>query len=106
MRPSSAVLGAAARVTRTVALAAGDGIGPEVMREAVKVLSQVERLSKSGAAFRFTEAFVGGAGFDKHGVHFGKEAVEVCGNSDAVLFGSVGGPVSERARVLFALVRA
>jgi len=81
---------------RKVALLAGDGIGPEVMVEAVKVLTQVERLFPSVAKFHYTEGFVGGAGYDKTGQHFGPEAKRVCAEADAVLFGSVGGPVSEQ----------
>jgi 3-isopropylmalate dehydrogenase len=81
---------------RKIALLAGDGVGPEVMFEAVKVLTQVERLFPSLAKFKYTEGSVGGAGFDKTGQHFGPEAKKVCEEADAVLFGSVGGPVSEQ----------
>lgn len=81
---------------RKVALLAGDGVGPEVMVEAVKVLTQVERLFPSVARFTYTETFVGGAGYDKYGQHFGAEARKVCEEADAVLFGSVGGPVNEQ----------
>ena len=81
---------------RKVALLAGDGVGPEVMFEAVKVLTQVERLFPSVAKFQYSEGFVGGAGYDKTGHHFGPEAKKVCQEADAVLFGSVGGPVNEQ----------
>lgn len=81
---------------RKVALLAGDGVGPEVMSEAVKILTQVERLSPNAGTFTYSEAFVGGAGYDKTGEHFGSEARKVCSESDAVLFGSVGGPVEEQ----------
>ena len=81
---------------KKVALLAGDGIGPEVMQEAVKILTQIERLYPNGNKFHYTEAFVGGAGYEKTGKHFGEHAQQVCAESDAVLFGSVGGPVSEQ----------
>ena len=81
---------------RKIALLPGDGIGPEVMKEAVKVLSQVERLSKRGVSFTFEEEYIGGAGYEKYGNHFGKEVKTVCSRSDAILFGSVGGPPAEQ----------
>jgi 3-isopropylmalate dehydrogenase len=81
---------------KKVALLAGDGVGPEVMSEAVKVLTQVERLFPRGVTFQYSEGFVGGAGYVKTGQHFGPEARKVCEESDAVLFGSVGGPVNEQ----------
>jgi 3-isopropylmalate dehydrogenase len=81
---------------RKVALLAGDGIGPEVMFEAVKCLTQVERLFPEKVKFHYQEGFVGGAGYDKYGKHFGDECKKVCEMSDAVLFGSVGGPVNEQ----------
>jgi 3-isopropylmalate dehydrogenase len=81
---------------RKIALLPGDGIGPEVMFEAVKVLTQVERLFPAVAKFHYTEGLVGGAGYEKTGQHFGPEAKRVCEESDAVLFGSVGGPVHEQ----------
>jgi len=77
---------------KRIALLPGDGIGPEVMSEAVKMLTMLERLSP--ARFTFKEALVGGAGYEAHGNHFGPEARQVCKDSDAVLFGSVGGPAS------------
>ncbi|KAH9257958.1 3-isopropylmalate dehydrogenase [Batrachochytrium salamandrivorans] len=81
---------------KKIALLPGDGIGPEVMLEAVKVLTQVERLFPKSLAFQFSEGFVGGAGYDKYKNHFGAEAKQVCQDSDAVLFGSVGGPVNDQ----------
>lgn len=73
-----------------IAVLAGDGIGPEVMKEALKVLDAVS------ARFGFTvsrkEAFVGGAGIDHCGKALPEETIRVCEEADAVLFGSVGGP--------------
>lgn len=76
---------------KKVAVLAGDGIGPEVMVEALKVLKCVSELY--GAEFDFTEALVGGAAWDKHQSHLPAETLKVCEESEAILFGSVGGPV-------------
>jgi 3-isopropylmalate dehydrogenase len=81
-------------LTYTIAVLSGDGIGPEVMREALKVGALLkERLAYS---FIFKEGLVGGAAFDAHGSHLPQETLSLCANSDAILFGSVGGPLSER----------
>lgn len=74
--------------TKKIAVLAGDGIGPEVMPEAIKVLKAVSN------DFEFTEALVGGAAYDKYESHLPKETIEIAKNSDAILFGSVGGPVN------------
>src|ERR1700722_17759598 len=71
-----------------VAVLAGDCIGPEVMAEAVKVLS----LACHGIDLQFTESLVGGAAIDATGKALPEETVEICSASDAILFGSVGGP--------------
>ncbi len=73
-----------------VAVLPGDGIGPEVMAEALKVLSAVE--SKYGVTFATTTANVGGAGIDNEGKALPQATVDICKSSDAILFGSVGGP--------------
>lgn len=78
---------------KVIAVLAGDGIGPEVMDSAIKVLSSVGSVYKR--EFTFTPALVGGAAFDVHGAHFPDETRKVCEAADAILFGSVGGPVSE-----------
>lgn len=78
---------------KKIAVLAGDGVGPEVMREALLVLDRVcERFSK---AYTPIPALVGGAAFEKYGSHFPEETKAVCQSADAILFGSVGGPVSE-----------
>lgn len=71
---------------KKIAVLAGDGIGPEVMAEAIKVLQRVGK-------FEFAEALIGGAAWDKYGEHFPKETRTICENCDAILFGAVGGPV-------------
>ncbi len=73
-----------------VAVLPGDGIGPEVMAEALRVLDVVER--KYSVKFERTHANVGGAGIDKEGKALPDTTVNICKGSDAILFGSVGGP--------------
>lgn len=73
-----------------IAVLAGDGIGPEVMTEALRVLGAVE--AKFGLKFEFTEARVGGIAIDMDGRALPEETIRVCEVSDAILFGSVGGP--------------
>jgi 3-isopropylmalate dehydrogenase len=76
--------------TFKVAALAGDGIGPEVMREAIKVLRAIE--NKFGARFNITEAPVGWAGVDAAGSALPDATLKLCKESDAILFGSVGLP--------------
>lgn len=76
--------------TFRIAVLAGDGIGPEVMVEAHKVLDVVA--GKFGVDFERVEALVGGAAIDGTGKALPDETVAVCESSDAILFGSVGGP--------------
>ena len=68
----------------------GDGIGPEVTAEAVKVLQCVAR--QSSHEFSFSEHMLGGCSIDKHGVALTDETLSACKASDAVLLGAVGGP--------------
>jgi 3-isopropylmalate dehydrogenase len=76
--------------TFKIAVLPGDGIGPEVMTEARRVLSAVEK--KFSLKFELTEARVGGIAIDVDGKALPEETVKVCEASDAILFGSVGGP--------------
>jgi 3-isopropylmalate dehydrogenase len=76
--------------TFKVAALAGDGIGPEVMREAIKVLRAVE--NKFHVRFEITEAPVGWAGIDAAGTALPEATLALCRESDAILFGSVGLP--------------
>jgi 3-isopropylmalate dehydrogenase len=73
-----------------VAALAGDGIGPEVMREAIKVLRAVEK--RFGIGFEVTETPVGWAGIDAAGKALPDSTLDLCKKSDAILFGSVGLP--------------
>ncbi|CAE6883124.1 Catalyzes the oxidation of 3-carboxy-2-hydroxy-4-methylpentanoate (3-isopropylmalate) to 3-carboxy-4-methyl-2- oxopentanoate. The product decarboxylates to 4-methyl-2 oxopentanoate [Vibrio sp. B1FIG11] len=73
-----------------IAVLPGDGIGPEVMAQAHKVLDAIEK--KHGIAFERDEQDVGGIAIDNHGCPLPESTVKACEESDAVLFGSVGGP--------------
>ena len=75
---------------KNIALLPGDGIGPEVMKEAVKVLDAASK--KFGFKLNFKEADVGGCAIDNHGEALPASTLEICEKSDAILFGSVGGP--------------
>ncbi len=68
----------------------GDGIGPEIVAEAVKVLDVVGK--KFGLEFAYTQALIGGAAIDAKGVPLPDETVAACKAADAVLLGAVGGP--------------
>ncbi len=67
----------------------GDGIGPEIVAEAIKVLDKVAE--KYGQVFEYTEILLGGASIDVHGVPLTEEALKTAGEMDAVLMGSIGG---------------
>lgn len=73
-----------------VAVLPGDGIGPEVMKEAIKVLDVVS--AKHGFKLNYTYKNVGGAAIDAKGTALPQDTIETCEQSDAILFGSVGGP--------------
>lgn len=76
--------------TFKLAALAGDGIGPEVMREAIKVLRAVEK--RFSLQFDITEAPVGWAGIDAAGKALPDATLDLCRKSDSILFGSVGLP--------------
>jgi 3-isopropylmalate dehydrogenase len=73
-----------------IALLPGDGIGPEVTAEAVRVLEAVGK--RGGVGFEFTPALIGGAAIDATGSPLPKPTLELCRSSEAILFGAVGGP--------------
>ncbi len=68
----------------------GDGIGPDIITEALKVLELIGE--KYGHSFSFTEADLGGIAIDRHGEPLPQATVDTCKSSDAVLLGAVGGP--------------
>ena len=76
--------------TYKIAVLSGDGIGPEVMDEALNLLDAVEK--KFDVTFTRTPANVGGAGIDNEGKALPQSTVDICKASDAILFVSVGGP--------------
>ena len=73
-----------------IALLPGDGIGPEVTAEAVRVLTSVAE--HSGKAFSFSTHLIGGAALDKHGKGLPEDTLEACLGAQAVLLGAVGDP--------------
>jgi 3-isopropylmalate dehydrogenase len=73
-----------------IVLLPGDGIGPEVTREARRVLEAAA--ARHGITLKFEEALIGGASIDAHGTPLADEVVEHCRKSRAVLLGAVGGP--------------
>ena len=72
-----------------IALLKGDGIGPEIVDEAVKVLNKIGE--KFGHKFEYTQGYLGGESIDKYGVPLSDETIKICKDSDAVLLGAVGG---------------
>ena len=68
----------------------GDGIGPEIMTEARRVLDWLNQ--NTSADFQITEGHLGGCSIDAHGVPLADETLENCKNADSILMGSVGGP--------------
>ncbi|MEG1992589.1 MAG: 3-isopropylmalate dehydrogenase [Acetivibrio sp.] len=75
-----------------IAVIKGDGIGPEVVTEAQKVLERVAE--KFNHTFTYTQLLMGGASIDKNGVPLTQETIEAAKRSDGVLLGSIGGNTS------------
>lgn len=73
-----------------IAVLKGDGIGPEIITEAIKVLDKVAE--KYGHKFVYQRGCLGGESIDKYGVPYSEETSRICRNSDAILLGAVGGP--------------
>jgi 3-isopropylmalate dehydrogenase len=73
-----------------IAVLPGDGIGPEVMEQAVRILKKAGTLH--GFGFEYIFADIGGAAIDNHGKALPDSTLTLCEQSDAILFGSVGGP--------------
>ena len=72
-----------------IAVIKGDGIGPEIVNEALKVLDRIAE--KYGHTFNYTNVLLGGASIDATGVPLTEAAIQTCKASDAVLMGSIGG---------------
>ena len=75
---------------KNIAVLRGDGIGPEIVDQAILVLDAVGE--KFGHEFTYTSVDIGGCSIDKHGVPITEEGMDACRNSDSVLLGAVGGP--------------
>lgn len=75
---------------KTIAVIKGDGIGPEIVTEAMKVLDKVGE--KCGHEFEYKEVLMGGCAIDATGVPLPQETIDTCLASDSVLLGAVGGP--------------
>lgn len=73
-----------------IALTPGDGIGPEVVAQAQRLLDAVA--ARFGHTFRYTTHLIGGCSIDQHGTALTDEALAACQSADAVLLGAVGGP--------------
>lgn len=73
-----------------IAVLPGDGIGPEVMNEALKVLDVISQ--KSGIKFDFKKGLVGASAIDEYGDPFPDQTKSICDESDAILFGAIGDP--------------
>jgi 3-isopropylmalate dehydrogenase len=73
-----------------ITLLPGDGIGPEVLHEAVRVLDVIA--SRYGHSFRYKERLMGGCSIDAYGTSLTDETLADCQSADAILFGAVGGP--------------
>ncbi|MDE6953480.1 MAG: 3-isopropylmalate dehydrogenase [Erysipelotrichales bacterium] len=74
---------------KNITMIKGDGIGPEIVDEAIKVLNVIAEKYKH--TFHYSEVLMGGASIDVHGVPLTNEAIDIAKNSDAVLLGSIGG---------------
>jgi 3-isopropylmalate dehydrogenase len=72
---------------KKIAILAGDGIGPEVMTQTLRVLNALN------LPIEYQQGLIGGAAYDEHESHFPEQTAQLCQSSDAVLFGSVGGPI-------------
>ena len=75
---------------KSITVLKGDGIGPEIVNQAIKVLDSI--CKKYSHEFIYTEVDIGGCSIDKHGVPITDEGMAICKASDSVLLGAVGGP--------------
>ena len=75
---------------KNITVLRGDGIGPEIVSEAIKVLDAVGK--KYSHEFIYTEVDIGGCSIDKYGVPITEDGMAKCKSADSVLLGAVGGP--------------
>ena len=83
--------------TANIVLMPGDGVGPEIVAQAVKAMDAVA--AKFDVAFETKEVAIGGAAIDAYGVPLRPADLEICKKADAVLLGAVGGPVWDNIEV-------
>ena len=76
-------------MNKKIAVIKGDGIGPEIVTEAIKVLNRIGE--KFGHTFEYTDVLMGGCAIDATGVPLPQETIDICLASDSVLLGAVGG---------------
>lgn len=76
-------------MTKKIAVLPGDGIGPEIIAEAIKVLQCLN--NQMGLGLEFENGLIGGAAFDEYGSPFPQQTIELVKQADAVLLGAVGG---------------
>lgn len=77
-------------MNKKITVLPGDGIGPEIVAEAIKVMNKIAE--KYGHSFEYTYVDIGGCSIDKYGVPITDEGMAKCKSSDSVLLGAVGGP--------------
>lgn len=77
-------------MTKKIVALAGDGIGPEIMTSAIKVLKSIEQ--KYGVPFQIESRYFGGVAIDHEGTPLSEEMLNVCKQADAILLGAIGGP--------------
>ena len=82
-------------MNKTIAVIPGDGIGPDVVSEAVKVIDAVAK--KFGHTFTYRNVIAGGCAIDQFGEPLPQNQLDICKSSDAVLLGAVGGPKWDNA---------
>lgn len=75
---------------KTITVIRGDGIGPEIVNQAIRVLDRI--VEKFGHTFHYQDILAGGCAIDAYGTSLPKESLEKCLNCDSVLLGAVGGP--------------
>jgi len=85
-----------AQKTFNITVLPGDGIGPEVIKQAINVIKEIEK--KYEYKFELSEALIGGCAIDAHGVPLPDSTLEQCKKSDAVLLGAVGGAKWDTSR--------
>lgn len=81
-------------MSRKIAVLAGDGIGPEIMAQTLRIMDVVNK--KFQLNIEYEEAYVGGIAIDKEGKALPEKTINLCKQSDAILFGAVGGPKWEK----------